>query len=159
MTEQRTRAKADAKARKTGHTDLSAYREVLDAGGPVEFTGYAEVERESRVRALLSGGNGLAEAGQGETLELVLDATPFYAEGGGQQPDNGIITVDGGRFEVFDVQSPMPGVIVHRGRVVSGEIRPGRHRLRRDRRRAPAGDLARAHRDAPRAPDDAQLPR
>ncbi len=125
MTEQRTRAKADAKARKTGHTDLSVYREVLDAGGPVEFTGYAEVERESRVRALLSGGNGLVEAGPGEMLELVLDATPFYAEGGGQQPDNGIITVDGGRFEVFDVQSPMPGVIVHRGRVLSGAIRQG----------------------------------
>ena len=77
------------------------------------------------MRALLSGGNGLTEVGPGETIEVVLDATPFYAEGGGQQPDNGIITVDGGRFEVFDVQSPMPGVIVHRGRVVSGSIRQG----------------------------------
>jgi alanyl-tRNA synthetase len=125
MTEQRTRAKADAKARKTGHTDLSAYREVLDAGGPIEFTGYHEISRESRVRALLSGGNGLGAAGEGETIELVLDATPFYAEGGGQQPDNGLITVGGGRVEIFDVQSPMRGVIVHRGRVVQGEVRAG----------------------------------
>ena len=125
MTEQRTRAKADAKARKTGHTDLSAYRAVLEAGGPVEFTGYTETARESRVRALLSGGNGLAVAGEGETIEVILDVTPFYAEGGGQQPDSGVISVGDGRFEVFDVQSPMPGVVVHRGRVVSGELRTG----------------------------------
>ncbi len=52
MGEQRRRAKADAQARKTGHADLSAYRGVLDLGGPVEFTGYAETERESKVRAL-----------------------------------------------------------------------------------------------------------
>ena len=144
MTEQRTRAKADAKARKTGHTDLSAYRAVLDAGGPVEFTGYAETTRESRVRALLSGGNGLAAAGEGETIEVVLDATPFYAEGGGQQADLGFITIGEGRFEVLDVQQPMPGVIVHRGRVVAGEIRVGEDGLAEidvTRRRA----ISRAH--------------
>jgi alanyl-tRNA synthetase len=126
MSEQRRRAKADAQARKTGHVDLSAYRAVLDAGGPVEFTGYEETARESRLRALLSGsGDGLAGAGVGETVELVLDATPFYAEGGGQQPDHGIITVGGGSAEVFDVQQPIPGLIVHRARIVEGEIRPG----------------------------------
>jgi alanyl-tRNA synthetase len=144
MTEQRTRAKADAKARKTGHTDLSAYRAVLDAGGPVDFTGYAETTRASRVRAILSGGNGLAAAEEGDTVEVVLDETPFYAEGGGQQPDNGLITVGGGRFEVFDVQQPMPGVIVHRGRVLSGEIRTGEEGLAEidvTRRRA----ISRAH--------------
>jgi alanyl-tRNA synthetase len=125
MLEQRSRAKADAQARKTGHADVSAYREVLDAGGKVEFTGYHEVSRETRVRAVLSGGNGLAAAQEGETVEVVLDATPFYAEGGGQQPDSGVITVGGGQFEVLDVQSPVPGLIVHRGRVVRGEIQVG----------------------------------
>src|SRR5919107_881640 len=85
MADQRSRAKADAAARKTGHLDLSAYRSVLDAGGPVEFTGYQEVSRESRVRALLgSSGASLAAAGEGDYVELVLDSTPFYAEGGGQ---------------------------------------------------------------------------
>jgi len=125
MTEQRRRAKADAQARKTGHADLSAYREVLEAGGKVDFTGYHEVSRSSRVRALLSGGNGLAAAQEGETVELVLDATPFYAEGGGQQPDLGTITVGGGQFEVLDVQSPVPGLIIHRGRVLRGELQVG----------------------------------
>ena len=99
---------------------------MLDVGGPVEFTGYHETTRESRVRALLSGGGvGLTTAGEGETIELVLDSTPFYAEGGGQQPDNGIISVGNGRVEVFDVQTPMSGVIVHKARVVSGEVRVG----------------------------------
>ena len=64
MAEQRKRAKADAVARKSGHADLSAYRSALDDGGKVEFTGYTEVSRESRVRALL-GTPGRVEVGRG----------------------------------------------------------------------------------------------
>ena len=64
MAEQRQRAKADAAARKTGHADLSAYRSVLDAGGPVEFTGYAETARESKVRGLLGAGGTAIEVGR-----------------------------------------------------------------------------------------------
>jgi alanyl-tRNA synthetase len=126
MADQRSRAKADAAARKTGHVDLSAYRSVLDNGGPVEFTGYAEVTRESRVRALLGdGGASIAAAGEGDYVELVLDTTPFYAEGGGQQADTGLINVGGGQVEVVDVQQPLPGLIVHKARVVRGEVRAG----------------------------------
>jgi alanyl-tRNA synthetase len=125
MAQQKARAKADAQARKTGHADLSAYRAVLDAGGPVEFTGYAETSRESKVRALLTGTGAIEVAGEGDDIELVLDATPFYAEGGGQQPDTGIITVGGGRLEVYDVQHVVPGLIVHRARVLTGEVRAG----------------------------------
>src|SRR5436190_21890215 len=104
MAEQRQRAKADAAARKTGHLDLSAYRSGLDGGGPVEFTGYSEVTRESKVRALLGDSGPVEVAGEGDEIELILDATPFYAEGGGQQPDQGVITVGDGRLEIFDVQ-------------------------------------------------------
>jgi alanyl-tRNA synthetase len=125
MADQRSRAKADAAARKTGHADLSAYRSVLDDGGPVEFTGYAEVTRESRVRALLGDGGSIAAAGEGDYVELVLDTTPFYAEGGGQQADTGLINVGGGQVEVVDVQQPLPGLIVHKARVIRGEVRAG----------------------------------
>ncbi|MEV6798856.1 alanine--tRNA ligase [Micromonospora rifamycinica] len=125
MADQRNRAKADAQARKTGHTDVSAYRSVRDDGGEVEFTGYTELHRESRIRALLSGGATVGAAVEGETVELVLDTTPFYAEGGGQQPDQGLITVGAGQVEVFDVQQPVPGLIVHRAKVVRGEVRAG----------------------------------
>ncbi|GIE27627.1 hypothetical protein Ait01nite_006720 [Actinoplanes italicus] len=114
MAEQRTRAKADANARKAGHADLSAYRTALDAGGPVEFTGYQEVSRESRVRALIASG-GVEVAGEGDYVELVLDTTPFYAEGGGQQSDTGVIRVGGAELKAVDVQQPIPGLIVHQG--------------------------------------------
>ncbi|GAA2055936.1 alanine--tRNA ligase [Polymorphospora rubra] len=144
MADQRARAKADAQARKTGHVDLSAYRTVLEDGGPVEFTGYTELRRESRVRALLGGGGRRDVAGEGETVELVLDTTPFYAEGGGQQPDTGLITVGGGQVQVLDVQSPVPGLIVHKVRVVRGEVRAGEEgfaEIDTDRRRA----ISRSH--------------
>ncbi|WP_433365636.1 alanine--tRNA ligase [Actinoplanes sp. CA-142083] len=125
MADQRARAKADAAARKTGHADLSAYRGALDEGGPVEFTGYQEVTRESRVRALLGDGGRLQAAGEGDFVEIVLDTTPFYAEGGGQQADTGIIRVGGGQLEIVDVQQPLPGLIVHKARVIRGEVRAG----------------------------------
>ncbi|UWZ43028.1 alanine--tRNA ligase [Dactylosporangium matsuzakiense] len=140
MAEQRANAKADAKARKTGHADLSVYRAALEDGGPVEFTGYRETVRESRVRSLL----GAKVAGEGDEVSLVLDATPFYAESGGQLADSGFITLGGGRVEVLDVQSPLPGLIVHRARVVAGEVHPGDTAFAEidiDRRRA----VSRAH--------------
>ncbi len=145
MTEQRQRAKADAQARKTGHADLSGYRAVLDEGGPVEFTGYHEVARESRLRAVLDrSGTPLPGAAEGDEVEVVLDVTPFYAEGGGQQPDTGVIRIGDGEVEVDDVQLVVPGLIVHRGRVLRGEIVPGTDAYAQidvDRRRA----VSRAH--------------
>ncbi|MDT5030478.1 MAG: alanyl-tRNA synthetase [Actinoplanes sp.] len=126
MSEQKAKARADAQSRKTGHLDLSAYRTVLDAGGPVEFTGYQEVSRESRVRALIGGGGAsVPVATEGDVVELVLDTTPFYAEGGGQQSDTGLINVGAGQLEILDVQQPVPGLIVHKARVVRGEVRAG----------------------------------
>jgi alanyl-tRNA synthetase len=125
MAEQRARAKADAQARKTGHADTSAYRAVLDSKGGSTFTGYVEIEREATVTGLVGPDGVLTGAGEGDEIEVVLDATPFYAEGGGQQPDLGLITVGNGQLEVLDVQSPLPGLIVHRARVLSGEIRSG----------------------------------
>ncbi len=129
MAEQRERAKADAQSRKTGGADVSAYRAVLDGAGASRFTGYVEAERESTVTGLLSGGQALAEAGEGDEVEVVLDVTPFYAEGGGQLADTGRIIVRSGsrdaQLEVVDVQQPVPGLTVHRARVLSGAVRPG----------------------------------
>src|SRR5674536_260143 len=110
MAEQRRRAKADSMARKTGHTDLSAYRGVLDSAGPSTFTGYVQVATEATVRGLLRAGESVAALAAGEeagvVLEVVLDRTPFYAEAGGQLADTGRIVVDGAELEVFDVQRP-----------------------------------------------------
>ncbi len=92
MQGQRDRAKADAMAKKTGHADVSSYRAVADVvGGPTAFLGYDEVVSEGTVRALLSGGAQTPGAGVGDEVEVVLDRTPFYAEGGGQLADTGRI--------------------------------------------------------------------
>ncbi|MDQ1716024.1 MAG: alanyl-tRNA synthetase, partial [Frankiaceae bacterium] len=123
MKEQRTRAKADAASKKTGHADVSAYKTVLEAVGATTFTGYSGVESEAMVASLLVGGSPARSAGQGAEIDVVLDRTPFYAEGGGQQADTGVLILDSGaRIEVLDVQRPLGGLVVHRARVVSGEI-------------------------------------
>ncbi|HET6919089.1 MAG TPA: alanine--tRNA ligase [Jiangellaceae bacterium] len=127
MTEQRERAKADARARKTGKVDLSVYRGLADdLGAPVEFTGYDEVTSEGTVSGLVVDEEPAASAQEGDELEVVLDRTAFYAEGGGQLADQGVIELAGGaRIDVLDVQSPITGLIVHRGRVVAGEVNLG----------------------------------
>src|SRR5690242_14000225 len=126
MGEQRSRAKADATAKKTGHAGTAGYRTVADSlGRAVEFTGYDEVVSEGTVAGLLVGGEPVPSASVGDAVEVVLDRTPFYAEGGGQLADAGRIELDGAVIEVDDVQSPITGLIVHRARVVSGEIRTG----------------------------------
>jgi alanyl-tRNA synthetase len=121
MSEQRARAKADASARKTGHGDMGAYRAVLDDAGGTEFLGYTDLVSESRIVGLVVDGSGVPAAGAGTAVEVVLDRTPFYAEGGGQQADTGVIRGDGFTVLVDDVQSPVAGLVVHRGRVADGE--------------------------------------
>ncbi|MGX1712753.1 alanine--tRNA ligase [Streptomyces albidoflavus] len=126
MKEQRERAKADARAKKTGHADLSAYREVADAAGATDFTGYLATEGESTVVGLLVDGVSSPAANEGDEVEIVLDRTPFYAEGGGQIADTGRIRFDNGAVvEVRDVQKPVPGVHVHKGVVQVGEVTVG----------------------------------
>ena len=126
MKEQRDRAKADARAKKSGHTDLSEYKKIADASGATEFVGYTQIETESRVTAILVDGLGTKSAQAGDDVEIILDRTPFYAEGGGQLADGGTITLtDGTVVEIDDVQTPVPGVSIHRGRVLSGSIEVG----------------------------------
>ena len=126
MKQQRERAKADAKAKKSGHTDLSEYRKIAELGKKLEFIGYTQVEGESKIAGLLLDGKVSNEAHQGDDVEVVLERTPFYAEGGGQLADGGFIrNTDGSVIEIDDVQSPIPGLIVHRGRVVSGTWKSG----------------------------------
>jgi alanyl-tRNA synthetase len=124
MTEQRERAKADAKAKKIGHADVSVYRQLREAG-PTPFTGYQELETDSRVRGLVSSGQAVPIATAGETVQIVLEQTPFYAESGGQDSDAGVIAGDGFDVKVLDVQRPVKGLIVHTGQVLDGEVRVG----------------------------------
>ena len=145
MKEQKDRAKADSKAKKSGHTDLTEYRKIADENGLSEFIGYASIESEAKVRGLLVDGKSSKSASEGDELEIILDRTPFYAEGGGQLADGGLITLaNGTRIQIDDVQAPVPSLSVHRGRVIVGSIEVGNEvhaAIDLERRRA----ISRAH--------------
>lgn len=116
MSQQRERARSSSKA--LNLADDSQYRELIERSGPSEFVG-RDISRysiETTVLAVLSGPDG--------TRELFLDATPFYAESGGQVGDRGTVVTETGRFEVLDTQNVAGGLFAHRGRV-TGEVLPG----------------------------------
>ena len=130
MKEQKDRAKADAKAKKSGHTDVSVYKAIADKSGKSEFVGYAQQNSESKLTGIVVDGVGVSSASEGDDVDIVLNRTPFYAEGGGQLADGGRITLrNGAVVEIDDVQSPVPGLSVHRGRVISGSVEVGSEAL------------------------------
>ncbi|BCQ09480.1 alanine--tRNA ligase [Mycobacterium heckeshornense] len=132
MAEQRRRAQADAAARKHAHADLSAYRELVDAG-PTEFTGFDELTSEATILGIFVDGRRVPVVSHGtdgaHRVELVLDRTPLYAESGGQLADAGSITGTGAsesaRAAVTDVQKIAHTLWVHRVNVESGEFVEG----------------------------------
>lgn len=124
MQEQRARAKADARARKRQLADTSVYRD-LRALGETGFTGYTDLETESRVLGILVDGVSVDRATTGQIAEVILAETALYAESGGQVADKGVIVGPGYELEVLDVQKPVPGLISHTVEVSSGEVGVG----------------------------------
>jgi alanyl-tRNA synthetase len=140
--EQRTRA------RKTGgfesETARPALSEVAARVGTTAFVGYDHLNSEGVVQALLKGDRLVKEAREGDEIEVVLDVTPFYAEGGGQAGDQGLLTGPDGRVEIRETTRPVPTLIVHKGVVTSGSIREG-ERLQLSVNRRTRQDAARNH--------------
>ena len=124
MHEQRTRAKADAKSRKRQLADTSVYRD-LRALGETSFTGYTDLETESRVLGILIDGVSADRATTGQIAEIILAETALYAESGGQVADKGVIVGPGYELEVLDVQKPVPGLVSHTVEVTTGEVGVG----------------------------------
>ncbi|GAA1484974.1 alanine--tRNA ligase [Brachybacterium fresconis] len=146
MSEQRERARADAAAKKTGHTDTAIYNRLLgQRGEDVPFLGYTESSVATTVESVLVDGALVNSADAPADVELVLAATPFYAEAGGQLADQGRVAVAGGGIvEIDDVQKPVRGLIVHRGRLVEGSVAQGTEAVATiDQARR--GAIARAH--------------
>jgi len=124
MSEQRSRAKADAKSKKTALADLSVYS-AFRAQGETVFTGYDALDTETRVLGLIVDGASVDRAVVGDIAEVVLAETSLYAESGGQEADQGSIVGAGFDLEVLDVQKPVKGLVSHRVQVRSGEVGVG----------------------------------
>ena len=122
MARQREQSRA-AQGFSGGMEMLTAYENL--GVEPSRFVGYTQLSRETVIAALLVDNAPAGHAIPGQVVELVLADTPFYAESGGQVGDQGIIATRNGVFRVEDTQSPVAGLIVHKGVVVSGDISLG----------------------------------
>lgn len=111
MAEQRSRAKADAKAKKGGLSSTEAYASLRESS-ETTFIGYTDLDAHTKIRGIIANGESVGYAQSGR-IEIVLDETPFYAESGGQDSDQGILDTPAGQLKVLDVQRPVPGLIVH----------------------------------------------
>ncbi|WP_447977004.1 alanine--tRNA ligase [Candidatus Nitrospira bockiana] len=123
LEEQRERARKSA-----GFEVMTAKPVITELGAqvrPTQFLGYEQLEAEATVQAILKQERLAKDAVEGDDVELVLDVTPFYAEGGGQVGDQGVLVAPDGRVEVRDTTRPAPDVILHKGIVRSGRIRQG----------------------------------
>lgn len=101
-----------------------ALAEVQKIAGKTEFLGYSEFSSQAKVLALVKDGSLVDAAGEGDTVQIVLDRTPFYAESGGQVADSGVITGSMGSAKVEDTQKASD-IWLHTAVVESGEIRKG----------------------------------
>jgi alanyl-tRNA synthetase len=137
MEEQRARARAAAK----GGPEEQALVELGREAGRTEFLGYERLDSEAKVVGLIEEGRRVEAAAEGSKVEVILDRTPFYAEGGGQVGDAGRIRGPAGTLEVHDTVLGPGDTIVHRARVTEGEVRVGEEveaHVDRERRAATA---------------------
>ena len=127
MEAQRERARAantkDAEAAWSTYGGVHA--DILEATGPTRFVGYGQLESPAQVLALVKDGKRVERLEAGESGEVVLDATPFYAEMGGEVGDTGTIFADGLVLEVQDTVAPEKGLSVHRVKVAEGAVARG----------------------------------
>ena len=121
--EQRTRA------RKTGgfeqDTARPAVAELAQRIGSTQFIGYDRLESDTLLRAILKGEQLVKEAREGDEVEVALDVTPFYPEGGGQVGDRGTLSGPEGLVDITETTRPAPTLILHKGTVRQGRIREG----------------------------------
>ena len=126
MDEQRTRARSARGGQVRGPADPDALEAIVAEHGGTEFVGYEHLDGDGR--ALFVSGEGTAR--EGDEIDVVLDRTPFYAEGGGQVGDRGILSGSWGSAEILDTQKLLPGhpgfgLIGHKARITTGDLTPG----------------------------------
>jgi alanyl-tRNA synthetase len=141
MAEQKRAARAAWKGSGQRASD-DVWFDIAEASGSTEFIGYTSEEGEGEVVAIVKDGARVERAGAGETVEIVVNQTPFYAESGGQVGDTGTLTAPGVRGEVEDTRKYLGRLFAHHTTIAEGEIAVGDalhltiDRARRDRIRA-----------------------
>ncbi len=136
---QRSRAASHFVADYSGEVELDAH---------CEFTGYTKLVEESRVIAVLAGGQPVQRLQAGEEGAVILDRTPFYAESGGQVGDRGVIRTASGLFQVNDTRKQGGDLVLHMGKVLEGAIEadaPVRAEVEESLRRATALNHSATH--------------
>jgi alanyl-tRNA synthetase len=125
MKRQREQSKAASRFGPGARESLEVYQQVSPE--PTRFLGYdySMLDARSKVLGIVQNKEIVDVVGPGQEVEVVLDQTPFYPEGGGQVGDKGTLTWEGGSMEVQDTRRPVGGVIVHRGVISEGTLRTG----------------------------------
>jgi alanyl-tRNA synthetase len=122
------RQKAEARANWSGSGDAATetiWLELRDRLGATDFLGYDTEQAEGVVQAIVRDGQEVEQAGAGNTVQLIVNQTPFYGESGGQMGDTGTITGDGFQLTVTDTQKKADGLFVHFATVENGSIATG----------------------------------
>ncbi|NOS79835.1 MAG: alanine--tRNA ligase [Nitrospira sp.] len=136
------------RARKTGgfeqETARPAVSELAGRLGATKFVGYDRLDTDAVLQAILKSDRMVKEAAEGDEVEVALDVTPFYAEGGGQMGDQGLLVGPEGRLEIKETTRPAPTLILHKGIVTKGRIREG-EQLRMSVNATTRQDAARNH--------------
>ena len=102
-----------------------AWTQVIKEAPATTFTGYETTVGSSEIVAILVDGKPADSVSAGTEAVLLLAATPFYAEAGGQVGDQGVIGSETGTFRVTDTKRPVPGLIAHYGKMTAGQLRVG----------------------------------
>ena len=137
MAEQKARARA-AWTGSGEQADAAIWFDLAEAHGPTEFLGYDTEAAEGQVVALVRDGAAVTAARVGESVGLVVNQTPFYAESGGQVGDTGTVRTATGRARITDTKKSA-GIFIHMAEVEEGEVTPGQAaelRVDHDRRAA-----------------------
>ncbi|MBQ9514819.1 MAG: alanine--tRNA ligase [Ruminococcus sp.] len=114
------------KARKNAGADAWVSDSVdLSDIAATEFIGYTEYESESKVLAIVKNGERVDRAQEGDSVVIVLDRTPFYAESGGQVADTGELNVGGCSIDIDDVKKDASGIFLHGGVITTGTLAVG----------------------------------
>jgi alanyl-tRNA synthetase len=128
FTDAMERQKAEARKSWAGSGEAQTetiWFELKEKFGATEFLGYDTEEAEGAIQAIVKDGKSADSASEGETVQIVVNQTPFYGESGGQMGDAGVIVAGSAKVEISDVQKKGEGLFVHYGRVASGTLKVG----------------------------------